>query len=76
LDEGQSVAPDDIMSITVLGNFLSGVTFSPITVKFQSDADAEPFEGTVRSVPEPSSLTLFLSGLALAAAGRFRRRKN
>ena len=76
LNQGQSVLPGDIMSITVSGIFSNGVTFSPIPVKFQTDIGSFEFDGTVRTVPEPATLSLFGSGLALAAVGKFRRRKH
>ena len=80
LNQGQSVLPGDVMSITVLGNFSNGVTFSPIAVKFQTDRGSFKFDGTIRPdpepVPEPATLSLFGSGMLLAAAGKFRRRKN
>jgi len=67
------------MSIHFNGNFTDGVTFSPIPAKFQTANGSLEFEGCIGScgtvreldpptVPEPASLVLFGSGLALAAA--------
>jgi hypothetical protein len=84
LDQGTSTLPDDIMSITVLGSFTSGVTFDPIAARFQTRVGSFKFDSTLRCqgenctptpVPEPASLTLIGSGLLLAAAGYRRRRR-
>lgn len=73
LNQGQSTAASDFMSIHVDGNFASGVTFSPVPVKFQTRAGSYEFDASSFSepdppapVPEPTTLLMLGSGLALA----------
>lgn len=74
LNQGESMAGG--MSIHVSGPFSSGVTFSPIPAKFQTDLGSFEFEGTITTdnrttddptVPEPASMVLVGSGFVLAA---------
>jgi hypothetical protein len=77
LNQNQGLLPNDIMSITIFGSFANGVTFNPIAARFQTAVGSFNFDGTVcpgcgpnpqiPPIPEPASVVLLASGLALAA---------